>query len=46
MIAETAGVFNDWLNNEINCVAGHLLYALLNDMIAILVVDAVKYSIL
>ncbi len=38
--AQLTCVVNDRQNNEFNLIARHLLYAFLNNMVAILVVDA------
>jgi hypothetical protein len=39
-------MFDYWLDDEVNAVIGHLFHTLLDDMVAILVMDAVKHTVL
>lgn len=46
MDTEVASVLNDWSDYEFNGVTRHLLDALLNYVVSILVVDAVEHAVL
>lgn len=37
---------SDWLNDEVKSFRGHLLNALLNNMVTVLIINAVKDSVL